>query len=340
MDVCEACPEDIYEAEQAATSVMPEPMPVEKVASFSGTLEIHRFRHTDNDAPGTTQPPEPKALREVEEEALSNMPDGKTTSSRSPGPIRSSRRRTRETTVTPPAQTTSSKPNGNSISSQRAISRVQRPPRAVGSIYKDTIEPGLILLLVGVNPGIMTGVTGFAYAHPTNQFWKLLHSSGITPKLHPPKDTIILPKLYRVGNTNVVERPTRDASMLSKQEMNDGVPILEAKIRENRPEAVCLVGKGIWEAVFRVKKGRSIRKEEFKYGWQDPWVIGEDKNWGGAPIFVATTTSGVSTSHTLAQKQEIWADLGQWVKERREARYRDLNHESHHDTWGSCSGFR
>lgn len=128
--------------------------------------------------------------------------------------------------------------------------------------------------------------------------------------------------------------------MLSKQEMNDGVPILEAKIRENRPEAVCLVGKGIWEAVFRVKKGRSIRKEEFKYGWQDPWVIGEDKNWGGAPIFVATTTSGVSTSHTLAQKQEIWADLGQWVKERREARYRDLNHESHHDTWGSCSGFR
>lgn len=101
--------------------------------------------------------------------------------------------------------------------------------------------------------------------------------------------------------------------------MLDGVPILEAKIRNKRPQAVCLVGKGIWEYVFQVKFGRRIRKEEFKYGWQDPWVMGDDSNWGGARIFVATTTSGVCTVLTRAQKEVIWAELGQWVKEKREA---------------------
>lgn len=289
-------------------------MPVEQIASFGDALELRRFLHRDNETSVITKASEPEP--EVEEEPL-DLSNNEVTSTGSPGPIRSLRRRTRRTTTTSLTQTTSLTPTGNRIPSRAARSR-DAQPTIVGNYLKDTIEPGLVLLLVGVNPGIMTGQTGFAYAHPTNLFWKLLYSSGITTRLHPPRDTYDLPRLYRIGNTNIVERPTRDAQMLSKQEMHDGVPILEAKIRENRPEAVCLVGKGIWEAVFRVKQGRPIRKEEFKYGWQDPWVIGEDSSWGGARLFVATTTSGLSTSHTRAQKQEIWAELGQWVQERRE----------------------
>jgi TDG/mug DNA glycosylase family protein len=177
----------------------------------------------------------------------------------------------------------------------------------------------------------MTGVTGYAYAHPTNQFWKLLYSSGITAQLHPPSDTYKLPELYNIGNTNIVERPTRDASMLSKQEMLDGVPILEAKIREKKPQAVCLVGKGIWEAVFRVKCGRPLRKEDFKHGWQESFFnMGRDPSdpgWDGTPVFVATTTSGLSTNLTFEQKKAIWAELGQWVKERREAQINASNHD-------------
>ncbi|KAL4971510.1 uracil-DNA glycosylase-like protein [Aspergillus desertorum] len=186
------------------------------------------------------------------------------------------------------------------------------------SLLRDTIPPNLTLLLVGVNPGIMTGTTGFAYAHPSNLFWKLLHSSGITSVRHPPSDTYRLPELYNVGNTNIVERPTRDASMLSKAEMDAGVPVLEAKVAAKRPAAVCLVGKSIWEAVWRARKGRTIRKEEFRYGWQNEEEnMGRSEKWEGAPVFVATTTSGLAAGMSYPEKQAIWNELGRWVVSKR-----------------------
>lgn len=168
----------------------------------------------------------------------------------------------------------------------------------------------------------MTGATGYAYAHPSNLFWKLLHSSGITDKRHPPSDTYRLPELYSVGNTNIVARPTRDASMLSKQEMDDGVPVLEEKIARQRPEAVALVGKSIWEAVWRVKhNGRAIRKDEFHYGWQDEkYNLGTTPDWKGARVFVATTTSGLAAGMSMSEKEAVWAELGRWVVQRRKER--------------------
>lgn len=167
----------------------------------------------------------------------------------------------------------------------------------------------------------MTGSTGYAYAHPSNLFWKLLHSSGITSIRHPPSDTYKLPELYSVGNTNIVERPTKDASMLSKAEMDAGVPILETKIATSRPEAVALVGKSIWESVWRARHGRNIKKEEFRYGWQDDEEnMGKCEGWRGARVFVATTTSGLAATMSMQEKQEVWNELGAWVRRRREER--------------------
>jgi len=125
-----------------------------------------------------------------------------------------------------------------------------------------------------------------------------------------------------VGNTNIVERPTRDASMLSRAEMNAGVPVLEAKIAAQRPEVVGLVGKSIWEAIWRVKMGRPIRKEEFRYGWQDESMnmgrVEGEHGWKGARVFVATTTSGLAATMSMAEKEVVWKELGVWVERRRQ----------------------
>lgn len=103
--------------------------------------------------------------------------------------------------------------------------------------------------------------------------------------------------------------------------MDAGVPILEAKIAAQRPEAVCLVGKSIWEAIWRVKHGRAIRKAEFRYGWQDDAEnMGRAtgcSDWDGAPVFVATTTSALAAGMSFAQKEAVWAELGNWVVQRR-----------------------
>jgi TDG/mug DNA glycosylase family protein len=195
----------------------------------------------------------------------------------------------------------------------------------------DTIVPNLLCLLVGHNPGIKTAQVGHAYSHPSNLFWKLLHSSGLTPdRRRPPTDDSRLPELYSLGLTNIVARPTRDTGELSKQEQADGTPLLEAKARQFRPEVVCFVGKTIWEAVWRHRHGgKNPTKAEFSYGWQ-----GEEHNvgrieadeedgveaWAGAKVFVATSTSGLAATLRPAEKEAIWKELGDWVQQRRRER--------------------
>lgn len=101
--------------------------------------------------------------------------------------------------------------------------------------------------------------------------------------------------------------------------MDAGVDVLEDKIRKWKPEAVAIVGKGIWESVWRVKHGRAIKKEEFRYGWQEErW--GVEDGWEGARVFVTTTTSGLAAGMSLYEKEEVWRGLGEWVERRRAER--------------------
>jgi TDG/mug DNA glycosylase family protein len=193
----------------------------------------------------------------------------------------------------------------------------------------DTITPNLLCLFVGLNPGIQTATLGHPYAHPSNHFWRLLHSSGLTPHRQlAPAEYVILPKEYDLGNTNIVDRATRNGGELSKDEMVAGAGVLDEKIRKSQPEVVCLVGKSIWEAVWKWKYGKAMKAHEFKYGFQDAsenmgrsgGFGGTGSSWNGARVFVATSTSGLAASLSIQQKQEIWRQLGQWVEKRREER--------------------
>lgn len=127
-----------------------------------------------------------------------------------------------------------------------------------------------------------------------------------------------------MGNTNIVDRPSKDAAELSKEEMSEGTQELERKFALYRPEAVCIVGKGIWEAIWRFKYGRNMKKEEFAYGWQDERhnmgkVEGETE-WEGSKVFVTTSTSGLAASLKPAEKEAIWKPFGEWVQQRRTQR--------------------
>jgi thymine-DNA glycosylase len=196
----------------------------------------------------------------------------------------------------------------------------------------DVLAPNLLVLFVGLNPGIETARSGHAYAHPSNLFWKLLHSSGLTTRQMKPSEDRSLPELFSLGNTNIVARPSRNGAELSKAEMDAGVAILEDKARKWRPEIMCIVGKSIWESIWRVRHGKGLSKGEFKYGWQkdaenmglgmlqeDERVEGVDYGgeWTGAKVFVATSTSGLAASLSPAEKQAIWRELGEYVERRR-----------------------
>lgn len=165
---------------------------------------------------------------------------------------------------------------------------------------------------------------GHAYAHPSNLFWKLLYKSGVTLRRHDPSETRDLMDLYSIGNTNICARPTRSGDGLSKQEQIEGADILEAKIKKFRPQAVCIVGKGIWETIYKAKTGKPLMTVKFEYGWQDQSLwLGRIKakdgalEWQGARTFVATTTSGLAAGMKPDEKLAIWKPLGKWFCQHR-----------------------
>lgn len=120
-----------------------------------------------------------------------------------------------------------------------------------------------------------------------------------------------------------MSRPTKDAAELSKSEMDEGVAILEEKIRKWRPESVAIVGKSIWESIWRVRHKEKCGKDDFRYGWQhDSERMGvveakDGEGWPGARVFVATTTSGLAAGMRPHEKEEVWRGLGEWVRQRR-----------------------
>ena len=161
-----------------------------------------------------------------------------------------------------------------------------------------------------------TALAQHAFAGPTNKFWPLLYSSGITSLRHTFEIDKSLPKLYKVGITNLIPRPTRCASELCKSEMLANVDVVEEKVRMYRPKAVCVVGKGIWDAFYERKHAGQKVGKNFQFGWQAERIgIGHD--WNGARCFVTPSTSGRVATYSREFQEVLWKELGSWVKLKR-----------------------
>lgn len=227
-------------------------------------------------------------------------------------------------------------PQGTRKKRSRQKSTYQ-PPSAYSHLpfLPDALAPNLLVLFCGLNPGVRTAQTGHAYNHPSNLFWKLMYSSGVLPVRCTAEEDRTLPARFQLGLTNIVSRPSRNGAELSKAEMDEGVSVLEEKVRRWRPEVVCIVGKSIWESVWRVRHGKPIAKAEFKYGWQDESEnIGRGERaegereegveykvvWNGARVFVSSSTSGLAATLRPEEKERIWRELGSWVETRRAER--------------------
>lgn len=270
--------------------------------SFKGKLNISNFNFAL----------QPEIKPNIKNESLSQSPF------KIPSPSHAS---SSKTLAIPIAKVTKRKASSQSSSSSpKKRTTGYAPPSTYSHLpeLRDIIVPNLICIFIGLNPGITTASSGHAYAHPSNHFWKLLHSSGCTPRRCSPTEDGNLPALFSLGNTNIVSRPTRNGSELSKSEMDESVHVLEEKIGRFKPEAVCIVGKSIWESIWRVRKGRKIKKEEFRYGWQEErWCAERNGGWEGARVFVATTTSALAATMSMSEKEGIWRQLGEWVEQRR-----------------------
>jgi TDG/mug DNA glycosylase family protein len=157
----------------------------------------------------------------------------------------------------------------------------------------DVIGPGLRVLFVGINPGLVSGATGHHFARPGNRFWPTLFGAGLTPRLLRPDEGETLLQLG-IGITNLVARTTATAAELSDDELRAGGERLQMIVERYAPKAVAIVGKGAYQIAF----GRP----RVEIGLQPEGL-------GGSELWVLPNPSGLNAHYQLPQLIEVYANL-------------------------------
>jgi TDG/mug DNA glycosylase family protein len=158
---------------------------------------------------------------------------------------------------------------------------------------KDRIRPGVRLLFVGINPGVRSALTGHHFAGPSNNFWKLLFESGLTPERVTHVDDDRLPE-WGYGITNIVARPTPGVSDLTLTELRAGRAQLERKVRRHKPAIVALVGITVYRALFPKGVGRTFRSAAITPGRTRDRI-------GDAAVWVLPNPSGRNAHYSYQE---------------------------------------
>jgi len=168
----------------------------------------------------------------------------------------------------------------------------------------DRIEPGVRVLLIGINPGVMSATTGHHFAGPTNRFWGLLYESGIVPEPVTHEDDDRLPQ-WGIGMTNLIARPSPGIDVLRPQEYLDGWKILEEKIDRFRPRIVAFVGVTMYRALWKVLG--HTEAPVIKPGFQKATVH-------GARLFVLPNPSGRNAHFSYADMLSAFTELAKAMR--------------------------
>jgi double-stranded uracil-DNA glycosylase len=164
---------------------------------------------------------------------------------------------------------------------------------ALGRTIPDVLAPDLVVLFVGINPGLYSAAVGHHFARPGNRFWPALYEAGFTPRLLTPDEDHRLPQ-WGLGITNLVSRATVAASELSAEEFRRGAITLEEKVARHRPEWTAFVGIGAYSAAFG-RRGLSPGPQEERLADSRIWLL--------------PNTSGLNAHYTPAGFADVFRQL-------------------------------
>jgi TDG/mug DNA glycosylase family protein len=119
----------------------------------------------------------------------------------------------------------------------------------VTSAVPDVLAPDLAVIFCGINPGRVSAAAGAHFANPRNDFWRLLHDAGFTPRLLAPAEQFEALE-HGVGLTNAAPRTTKGSGDLRSADFAGSADRLERIARELRPRAIAFVGKEAYRGAF------------------------------------------------------------------------------------------
>lgn len=120
---------------------------------------------------------------------------------------------------------------------------------AEDSAVPDVLAPGLRCVFCGINPGRFSDAAAAHFANPRNDFWRLLHAAGFTPRLYEPAEQFRLLELG-LGVTNAANRTTPGSSDLRRADFAGSAERLERIAVELRPRWIGFVGKEAFRGAF------------------------------------------------------------------------------------------
>jgi len=131
----------------------------------------------------------------------------------------------------------------------------------VRSAVPDVLAPGLAAVFCGINPGRVSAAAAAHFANPRNDFWRLLHAAGFTPRQLDPQEQFELLD-FGVGATNAASRTTPGSGDLRKADFAGAAERLEQIAADLRPRAIGFVGKEAYRGAFgeRPELGRQERR--------------------------------------------------------------------------------
>ena len=131
--------------------------------------------------------------------------------------------------------------------------RPRRLPPALGlatlSAVPDVLAPDLRVVFCGINPGLVSAAAGAHFANPRNDFWRLLHDVGFTPRLLSPDEQFEALE-FGIGLTNAALRTTRGSGDLRRRDFVGSAKRLSALAERLQPRWLAFVGKEAYRVAF------------------------------------------------------------------------------------------
>ena len=138
----------------------------------------------------------------------------------------------------------------------------------------------------------MSAAAGAHFANPRNDFWRLLHAAGFTPRLLAPEQQFDAPR-YGIGLTNAAFRTTPGSGDLRRADFAGAAERLEKIAHDLRPEAIAFVGKEAYRGAFG---------ERPQFGLQE-------RRLGDTLLFVLPSTSPANAAVGWDERLRWFAEL-------------------------------
>jgi TDG/mug DNA glycosylase family protein len=159
-------------------------------------------------------------------------------------------------------------------------------------VLPDLLTPGLRVVFCGTAAGNRSAAIGAYYAGRGNQFWRIVHQIGLTPRqLQPFEYRLLLDS--GVGLTDLVKSRSGNDAVLRADDFD--VPGFRKAILHHAPAALAFNGKSA---------ARAFYGADVSYGRQSHGI-------GQIAVFVLPSTSGAARGFW---DDSFWFELAAFVK--------------------------